>query len=35
VSDRELREVVRSFHEGPEPPVVTHLLAAPLGPRSG
>lgn len=33
VSDRALRELVRGFHEGPEPPLVTHLLAAPLGPR--
>ncbi|MCW5890706.1 MAG: MFS transporter [bacterium] len=35
VSDRALREVVRGFHEAPEPPIVTHLLAARLGPRPG
>jgi MFS family permease len=29
VSDREVQAIVRGFHVGPEPPAVTHLIAAP------
>jgi hypothetical protein len=28
VSDREVQAIVRSFHVGAEPPLVTHLIAA-------
>jgi hypothetical protein len=28
VSDREVQAIVRSFHVGPEPPAVSHLIAA-------
>ena len=29
VSDREVQAIVRGFHLGSEPPLVTHLIAAP------
>jgi MFS family permease len=30
VADRELEKVVRSFHQGKQPPAITHLLGKPL-----